>query len=111
MIKKITNTDQILKQVVKYRMRICCYTAALGLQQSRQYRGRPFDGTEKRCLDGTAVRFETTFFRKRGVSMVQRDFQKIFLVYMTGFLRGKNFVQKLGQRMHGIGLISFEGDS
>ena len=48
------------------------------------YRGRPFDGiekgpldgTEKGCLDGTAVRFEKTFFRKRGVSIVKRDFQK-----------------------------------
>ena len=47
---------------------------------------RPLDGTEKGCLDGTAVRFETNFFRKRGVSMVQRDFKKkFFLVYMTGF--------------------------
>ena len=41
----------------------------------------PLDGTEKGCLDGTAVRFETIFFRKRGVSMIQRDFQK---KYMTG---------------------------
>ena len=44
--------------------------------------------------------------------MVQRDFQKkFFLVYMTGFLKGNNFVQKLAHRMHGIGLISFGGDS
>ena len=50
------------------------------------YRGGPFDGTEKGPLDGTergpldgtAVCFSANFFRKRGASMVQRDFQKKF---------------------------------
>ena len=45
----------------------------------------PLDGTEMGCLDGTAVRFSAIFFRKRVVSMVQLDFQKIFLC-IYGFL-------------------------
>ena len=38
----------------------------------------PLDGTERGPLDGTAVCFSANFFRKRGASMVQRDFQKNF---------------------------------
>ena len=63
--------------------------------------------------------------QKRGVSMVQlSDLRQLFFgkgvsrwyneifkkkffgVYDGLFLRGNNFVQKLGQRMNGIGLIS-----
>ena len=36
----------------------------------------PLDGTERGPLDGTAVCFSANFFRKKGTSMVQRDFQK-----------------------------------
>ena len=63
--------------------------------------------------------------QKRGVSMVQlfdfrqlffgkgvsrwynEIFKKILLVYMTGFLRGNNFVQKLGAR--GCKLSAYRG--
>ena len=68
--------------------------------------GGPFDGTEKGslegtekgCLDGTAVRFSAIFFRKRGVSMVQKNFQKKFLrVY--GFLLDADFCVPIGVKL------------
>jgi len=58
-------------------------------------------------VQGEAVR-ETTFFGKGASRWYNEIFKKKFFgVYDGLFLRGNNFVQKLGQRMNGSGLISW----